>query len=353
MSRLEKVLALLTALPFGLGFALSGASAPDGEVVFSFADPEIIESSGLVVRDGAFATVNDSGDGARVFTVDPGTGETVGETTWPAEPWDIEALAPLPGGDVLVGDIGDNLGNRDAVTVTRVPVGDGQRSAPGASYDLTFPDGPHDAESLLVHPSTGRVFVASKEFIGRLYAAPEQLSDTGPNLMERLGEVMPISTDGAFFPDGQHFVLRDYGQARIYSYPALEEVGEVDLPPQEQGEGIAIDEDGEVYVSSEGVHSEVLRIPLPERLRAEVDGTTAEGGSGDGTTDEGGSGDDAAEEGGSGGGPADEADRAGPAEPTDPDEGDSWTGIVLSPWLVGGAAFLVILLVLLRSLRPR
>ena len=72
-----------------------------------------------------------------------------------------------------------------------------------------------------------------------------------------------------------------------------------------------------------------------------------------GTTDEGGSGDDAAEEGGSGGGPADEADRAGPAEPTDPDEGDSWTGIVLSPWLVGGAAFLVILLVLLRSLRPR
>ena len=44
----------------------------DGRAMFSFADPEIVESSGLVAADDRVWTVNDSGDIGRVFTVDTG-----------------------------------------------------------------------------------------------------------------------------------------------------------------------------------------------------------------------------------------------------------------------------------------
>ena len=116
---MQKVLAALAVLPFGLGFWVS-ESKPGGDVAFSFADPAIIESSGLVAGD-RFATVNDSGDVGRVFTVDPSDGTTVAVTTWDGEPADVEALAPLPDGDLLVGDIGDNLAERDSIAVVRVP----------------------------------------------------------------------------------------------------------------------------------------------------------------------------------------------------------------------------------------
>ncbi|WP_246383079.1 hypothetical protein [Nocardioides stalactiti] len=272
---MEKILLALAALPFGLGFAAAAPSTSSttaaDEVAFTFADPAIIESSGLVARDGLFATVNDSGDGGRVFTVDPATGETVAVTTWVGEPFDVEAIAPTPDGDVLVGDIGDNIDQRDGIELVRVPFGEDGAVTP-TSYELRYPDDAHDAEALLVHPRTGQVLVVAKEFIGQVYAAPAELDPDGPNRLREIGEAMPIATDGAFFPDGEHVVLRGYSSATVYRWPSLEEVGEVDLPFQPQGEGIAVDEDGEVFVSSEGQFTEVLRIELPQALQDEIDG---------------------------------------------------------------------------------
>ncbi len=332
---MERILAAVMVLPFGVGFAVGGPDDDEGEVAFAFADPAIVESSGLVARDGLFVTVNDSGDSARVFTVDPGSGETVGMTSWDAEAEDIEALAPAADGEVWVGDIGDNLVSRDAITVHRVPTGEGDRAAEAASYDLAYPDGAHDAEALLAHPVTGQLLVATKEFIGGLYAAPEDLASDASNPLRRVGDVTSIITDGAFFPDGEHLVLRDYGTATFYSYPDLEEVGEVDLPEQEQGEGIAVDEDGEVYLSSEGEHAEVLRLDLPDDVRAAVDGG-----------DDGGSGKDDRRGKRDRDRAGDEVDGDGEGVPVE-EERPLW------PWAIGGVAGVVILLVLLRSLRPR
>lgn len=329
MSPVEKLLAALAALPFGLGFA-TGPSAPaEDEVVFAFADPEIIESSGLVVEDGRFATINDSGDAGRVFTVDAGDGRTVAETSWDDEPEDAEAMALLPGGDVLVGDIGDNTVSRESVELVRVPFGADGPVDP-ATFELVYPDGAHDAETLLVHPRTGQALVVAKEFIGRLYAAPTKLDADGANRLELLGEVLPVATDGAFFPDGKHFVLRGYGDAAFYRWPSLEQVGEIELPEQEQGEGIAVDEDGDVYVSSEGQHSEVLRIGLPKPLRAELDGTVRDPRS-DQTSDQ-----------------TSDQDAAGADDDPAQDLTRPWW-----PWALGGVAGVGILVVLMRSLRPR
>ena len=139
------------------------------------------------------------------------------------------------------------------------------------TYEITYPGGARDAEALLVHPETGQVLVASKGLMaGILYAAPERLSESDPNRLRAVADVPGLVTDGAFFPDGRHFVLRSYSRAVVYTYPGFESVGDVTLPEQEQGEGIAVDEEGRVYLSSEGQRAPVLRIDLPPRIERAV-----------------------------------------------------------------------------------
>lgn len=271
-------LSLLTGLAVAAPFVLGAFAAPvdDPDVVFRFEDRQVVESSGLVVQDGLFVTTNDSGDTGRIFSVDPDTGETVGVSTWADEPVDVEALAPGSNGRVWVGDIGDNTASRDTISVARVAVGLGDREGFAAAYTFTYPKHAADAETLLAHPVTGRLYVATKGvFGGNLYAAPDTLDPEGTNPLRRLGRILPIATDGAFFPDGRHLVLRDYGRAVVYTFPGLEVVGEVDLPEQEQGEGIAVSAEGEVFVSSEGRRAPVLRIALPESVRSVVEAPAA------------------------------------------------------------------------------
>src|SRR5262249_26783014 len=134
-----------------------------------------------------------------------------------------------------------------------------------------YPDGATDAETLLRDPTTGRPYIASKNvFGGVLYAVPEHLDPQGSNRLRALGRVLPVATDGAFFPDGKHLVIRSYTTAVGYAWPPLQPVGEFALPHQRQGEGIAVAADGRVYVSSEGSHTPVLQVPLPPKIEAAV-----------------------------------------------------------------------------------
>ena len=254
----ERVLAGLLVVPFLLGAAVTPSD--QAQVVFSFRDNEIIESSGLAVVDGLVVTTNDSGDTGRVFTVDPVTGKTVGVTTWADEPTDVEALAPDGHGGVWVGDIGDNTESRDSVQIAHVALGGTDGAAEPEVHDLTYPDGAHDAETLRRDPTTGRLYVASKGVLGgELFEVPE----SGNGRMRALGDVLAIATDGAFLPDGKHFVVRNYAMAAVYAFPSLEKVDKFQLPDQQQGEGLAVDTDGSLLLSSEGLHSEVLRVSLP------------------------------------------------------------------------------------------
>ncbi len=232
------VVAVLVALPFGAGIA-AGADT-EQRPLFRFQDPAVVESSGLAVVGGLVITVNDSGDEARAFTVDPATGETVGVTRWEGGATDVEAVAPAGDGAVWVADIGDNARARDSVSVVRVPVGRGDRTVTGERVELAYPDGPADAEALLTEPTTGRLLVVTKGvFGGEVYAAPADPAPGRPRLLRPRGDVMAVVTDGAFLPDGEHLVLRDYARAVIYTWPGLEPVEEVALPPQQQGEGIS------------------------------------------------------------------------------------------------------------------
>jgi hypothetical protein len=325
------VVAVLT--PFVMGLTAAGADR-DGEEVFSFQDPEIVESSGLVIADDRAFTINDSGDTGRVFTVDVATGETVGVTYWADGPDDVEALAPAGPGHVWVADIGDNSASRDSIEVTRVPVGDGNRTVDEETVDLVYPDGERDAEALLVHPVTGRLYVATKGFFGgELYAAPPELADDAPNMLGMVGETTGIVTDGAFFPDGEHLVLRTYTNAVVYTFPALEQVGAFDLASQEQGEGIAAPSTRFVYLSSEGQQAPVLRVPLPPAIREVLAPS-----------------------------PTTSPSRAPATSPAPEPEGGAMSVDEISaevrdrdawPWVLSALVLGAVLVVLVRSLRPR
>lgn len=259
-------LGLAVAAPFLLGAAAGGDEG--AETAFRFADSDIVESSGLAVVGPLVVTTNDSGDGGRVFTVDPASGQTVGVTSWSGEPVDVEALAAAGDGHVWVADIGDNRHVRDSVEVLRVPVGRGDRAAEPAPYELVYPDGAHDAEALLTHPVTGRLFVVSKGvFAATVYAAPARLRPDRPNRLAPVAQAPGLVTDASFLPGGGAAVLRTYSHAYVVGFPTWQPVTSWELPEQDQGEGVAAD-GADLLVSTEGVGSTVLRVPLPAEARA-------------------------------------------------------------------------------------
>jgi hypothetical protein len=316
---------LVVAAPFVLGVA--SASGTPGTPVFRFGDPAIVEASALVVEGGLFLTTNDSGDTGRVFAV-ARDGRTVGVTHWSSDPTDCEALAPAGRGAVWVGDIGDNLAERTGIAITRVPVGPGDRTVRPTTYRLSYPDGAHDAETLVRNPVTGRLYIATKGlFGGAVYAVPAHLSATGTNPLRKLGHVLPVATDGSFFPDGRHLVVRDYTSATVYDWPSLHAVASFPLPAQRQGEGIAVAADGAVYVSSEGARAPVLQVPLPVDVRRALAAPAPPAGSSSSSS------------------PSNGASDAGSS--TEDVARSPW------PWALGGLLALGALLVLVRALRPR
>jgi len=244
--------------------------APRVEEVFSFADRDIAESSGLALQDGLVLTVNDSGAGPIVYAVDPDTGETVGRTTYTSEEVeDVEALAVGPDGTVWVGDIGDNGADRSSVAVYAVPpVGRGDRTVEAPRYELTYRDGPHNAETLLADPHDGRLYVVTKQlFGGDVFAAPRRLDEDGPNVLAPVASVSGLLTDGAFTADGRHALLRGYGQVWLADTDDWRDLADMPLPDQRQGEGIAVTDDPESFlVSSEGARTPVLAVPMDEEM---------------------------------------------------------------------------------------
>jgi len=253
----------------------AAADPVPSERLCTFHDEEVHEASGLVDRGEVLYTTNDSGDGPILYTVDAHTCSVVAETTYADDVSDVEALAPGNGGTVWTGDIGDNLEKRSSVAIYSVePARHGSHEEQADAFTLTYPDGPHNAETLLVNPADDRVYVVTKSvFGGEVYVAPATLHD-GDNRLRRFAQVPGLITDGTFTPDGRHVVLRTYTSASVYTFPAFGLVGTVQLPKEKQGESVSVGRDGRVLVTSEGVDADVLRVSLPGPLADIVEGRT-------------------------------------------------------------------------------
>ncbi|MFJ8075510.1 WD40 repeat domain-containing protein [Streptomyces sp. NPDC096176] len=268
----------MRSLPYVTGLAAAlvvaaavPATADDGSG-FTVEDPRITESSGLAAsraHPGIYWTHNDQ-DQPRIFGVDATTGETVATITLRGvgEPRDMEAISVGPDGNIYVGDIGDNLdGSWDHVWIYRFPEPKQLRdqTVNATQFDVKYADGARNAEALMVHPKTGRVYIASKnEEGGGLYEGPAALDSRSTNVFRRIGEV-PWVTDGAFSPDGKELVLRSYFSARGYEWKdgRLGADHRVRAPIQAQSESVTYTTDGTALMfGTEGEQSDVQRVEV-------------------------------------------------------------------------------------------
>ncbi|BFV55145.1 hypothetical protein KCMC57_up02490 [Kitasatospora sp. CMC57] len=267
------VSALGAALLLVLGPAAAPAAA-DGSPhrEFTVQDARITESSGLAAshrHPGVYWTHNDSDDGPYVFAVDS-QGRTVATVTLRGVTLrDAEAIALGPDNQLYLADIGDNFnGKWPEVWIYRFaePAQLGDQTVQATRYRVRYADGPRDAEALLVHPVTGRVYIASKsdKDQGHLYQGPETLSTTAVNTFTGIADV-PWVTDGGFSPDGTEVVLRGYFWAKLYDWKDgnITAPRSVSVPFQRQGESVTFAADGgSLLFGSEGKQSEVWRVPL-------------------------------------------------------------------------------------------
>lgn len=245
------------------------ASAADGDDGFAIRDPRVTESSGLAasrLHPGVYWTHNDSDDGPYLYAVDGATGETVARLTLTGvgTPRDVEAISVGPGNRIFVGDIGDNLGGTwPYVWIYELPEPKELKDATvrATQYVVKYADGPRDAESLVVHPKTGRVYVIDKkEEGGHLYEGPAQLSASGSNVFRPIAPVGLWATDAAFSPDGRRLAVRGYFGGIDYTWNGgkLRREGRLSVPLQGQGESMTYSADGSrILYGSEGAESAV------------------------------------------------------------------------------------------------
>ena len=110
---------------------------------------------------------NDSGDSAILYAVDT-TGASIGsiELDTPALDWEDMSTVLFPNSPpyIYVGDIGDNALARAQISIHRIIEPENLDESPSfQTYMLSYPDGPHNAETLMVHPITGHVYILTKD----------------------------------------------------------------------------------------------------------------------------------------------------------------------------------------------
>lgn len=270
---------------FGLavdGVALPSAYADEDEPrrVFTIESDDITESSSLVIsttRPDLVYTTNDSGDDAVVYVLDAEDGEVVGRTTLAGVgAVDIESLAGGSDGSLVVADIGDNDAKRDSVTLYRISQpASGEHSVSAEEVELTYVDGPRDAESVLYDPDSGRAFVVSKALVGaQVYETEPDVFAQPTGQLRPVAAAPPIATDATFLPGLSAVVIRSYARAAVYAYPSWTQVASLDLPRQRQGESVAAPQEGNsIWIGSEGEDSAVLEVALPRIPPVETPGS--------------------------------------------------------------------------------
>ena len=227
----------------------------------------VVEASGAVVgkrSPDVIWTHNDSGT-AYLFAFDTSGAvkARVALTGVKVTDWEDVAIGPCPGGSCMyAADIGDNDRRRRSLTIYRF-----SEPRPGDTgvtitdtWQLTYPDGPHDAEALFVAPS-GDMFIIIKEDgdSAGLYRAPAP-KDGAAATLRRVGQLpLRLATGASISADGEWTAVRSNDALLIYRTKELtsgkgEPAHRVDLRAlrEPQGEGVAFGAGGIIYLTGEG-----------------------------------------------------------------------------------------------------
>jgi hypothetical protein len=235
--------------------------------------PDLPEASGVALSHrtpGRLWAHNDSGN---VLVALDSRGTVTGRVTvsgMKVQDWEAVTVGACPAGScIYIADIGDNTARRDRITIHRLGEPSTESSVSVTdTFHATYPDGAHDAETLLITPD-GTLFIVTKgetDAVG-LYRFPPDLQPGATHRLERVGQPRAPGkaaqtervTDGAVSPDGTLVALRTRQGFTLHRAKDLfagkwTDAGPVDLKSvgEAQGEGIALGADGAVYLTGEG-----------------------------------------------------------------------------------------------------
>jgi hypothetical protein len=217
-----------------------------------------------------------------VYALD-GKCQVVDVHTVPVDPYDPEDMAVGADGTVWLADTGDNTGSRPTVALHALR-SDGSTGL----FRLTYPDGPHDTEALLLAPD-GTPYLVTKEVLGasgvyrpatdlvdggtvalvKVAAVNFTLTGTAGGPVGRAGQLMV--TGGAVARDGRHLALRTYTDAYVWPLTGSDVPAalatrptRIPLPPSPQGEAVSFTADNQqLEVASEGLPTDLTIVPIP------------------------------------------------------------------------------------------
>jgi hypothetical protein len=246
--------------------------------------PELDELSGLTAslrHPGLFWAHND--DSVKGFTLYALDAEGRVRASFPlyVSVTDVEdvAVGPCPEGTCLwLADIGDNGRRRPQVQLLRIvePASLASRPLPVEVLRFAYEDGSQDAESLVVEPRTGRLFVLTKplDALARVY----RVEGAGPVKPGRAVRVATLpaaglsrraATAASLSRDGSRLLVRSYLGAWEWARPGAERLEDVltarprEVPArtQSQGEAVAwLPDDSGYLLGSEGAGAPLYRV---------------------------------------------------------------------------------------------
>ena len=243
-------------------------------VTNNLAKKDLLEISGVAasrINPGILYIHNDSGNANQVYLTD-GTGADKGTLTIaPVGNRDWEDIAvgtgPIAGVSyIYIGDIGDNDSKYGSVFVYRFPEPDltGKTlpsiiTVPAVDIiELKYPDGPRNAETLMVDPITKDIYIVSKESnLSKVYVARYPQNITSVTTLTPVVQLFfNKATGGDISPDGKEILLRANQLIWYWKLPAGTSIsaGLVTKPQiapyfnnEPQGEGVGFAADGTGY----------------------------------------------------------------------------------------------------------
>ncbi|WP_279636981.1 cell wall anchor protein [Corallococcus llansteffanensis] len=261
------------------------------------ASPAIVEPSGLAMSrltPGVLYVHNEDTTAiVAISTTDASTLGTFNVSNVTPADWEDVASGPCPTGQcIYMGDIGRASANfptpPSTFAVYRIPepnIGAGQTSGnlTATAFPFQYPDTPKDAETIMVHPTTGDIYIITKSYAGasKVYKFPQPLP--APGTMTTLVFVaniqLPTTTDtnygaatsGNIHPCANRFLLRTY--RRVYEFRAAPGAAfetafaatPVALTDTVEGQGEAIE-----YDSTGTAYYTMSEAPSPFKLKRVV-----------------------------------------------------------------------------------
>jgi hypothetical protein len=255
VSFLSRVVALALLLLFATVVPASAGTTD----VCTVTDHRVIGLSGLVVTRTGFISISDSNidkSKIRIWYLTPSchASRSIG---YPTPAYDPEDAAFGRDGTLYVADIGDNGRHRPSIAIWSLRPG---HTIPTIKR-YAYPDGPHDAEALLLAADDSPIIVTKDPLRAGIYvpSGPGKLRKAGTFTLTPTGTaggVGPLGgfvvTGGANSADRRRVALRSYNDAYEWSVPDGDVVKAITtappvitpLPDEPQGESIAYAPDG-------------------------------------------------------------------------------------------------------------